>query len=245
VKGSSIRSTICVRATRRSCPRCFDALERSFARSGDDLDALYRVLTATKAYERSVASGEGSPREQLFSRASLRPLSSDALVDSIFAATELDALIEGRMPERAPVIEARLRRKLGFVFESDAESNAEVSEGTLQQALFTMNGVLATAASTFAPEGALATIVRGRSDDDAIESLWLRVLGRMPTADERARALRFVREGAPDGDAPRAQSQRVPGLGQALRSGAQDDRERAYEDLVWALLNSHELHFRR
>lgn len=224
-------------------PEVLDHLAARFAASGDDLDALYQLLCASRAYQVSIATGEGTPRDQRFARASLRPLTADQLVDSAFVASGLDHTIAERAPARAQVLEARLRRRMGFVHDVDAESNAEVPQGSLTQALSSMHGVLTTAATAFVKEGALARLVRGRSDAEAIEALWLRTLGRPPHADELADALAFVAEGSTEGAGPRASPR--PGLARLLRSGAIDARERAYEDLFWALLASSELHFRR
>jgi hypothetical protein len=140
----------------------------------------------------------------------------------------------------------------------------------MQQALFEMNGVLTAAATSFAEGSTLADVVRKGDDAAAVDELWLRTLSRHPTAEELAKAQAFLKsDAAADGDAPERGNADARKAGKALkaakkgkggksakggattlppavtRSFAQDARERAYEDLFWALLNSSELYFRR
>ncbi|MBL9022377.1 MAG: DUF1549 domain-containing protein [Myxococcales bacterium] len=232
-------------------PEVLDVLAEGFEASGFDVDYLYRTIALSQAYSRVVTEGKGSARDDLFARAELRPLGSDVLLDSLFVATDLEHLLEERAPERADLVKAFLRRQMRFVFESDTESNGESYDGTLQQALFSMNGAMPIAATTVAPGTVLSSLV-GKDDEAVIEELWLRALSRRPEASEIAEARAFVNGPHPDGGAndegrparPRGKERRlVPPA--ALRSQADDDRERAYEDLFWALLNSSEMNFRR
>jgi hypothetical protein len=231
-------------------PEALDALAEGFERSGFSLDYLYRTLTATKAYTRSVGPGVGSQRTALFSRAGLRPLSSDELLESIFAAAEVDRLLEEKAPQRAEDAKALLRRRLRFVFEDDAESNADAYDGTLQQALFSMNGILPVAATTLAP-GTVLERAMASGDEAAVRELFLRTLSRPPTEAELRDALAFLERPRPVESADAEEPRRLPGRAgrlvppAALRSRARTDRERGYEDLFWTLLNASEFQFRR
>jgi len=241
-------------------PEVLDRLAEQFEQKGYDLDWLYATICSSKAYNRALGEGGGSA--SYFSKGTLRPLSGDALLDSIFVSADVDALLQDRAPERASVLKALARRRMSFVFEEDAESNAEATDGTLQQAFFAMNGVLPVAATTYAEGALLERLLREPSDQKVIEELYLRALGRSPTAVELTRAQAFV--SAPHAADPGAgpnRAQKLKGkkkgkakgmLGadagippQALRSQASSDRERGFEDLFWALLNSSEFSFRR
>ncbi len=243
-------------------PEVLDLLADGFEKSGHDLDYLYRTVALSRAYGRAVAEGKGSPRDALFSRAGLRPLASDVLLDSVFIATDLDALLEDRAPERAEMAKALLRRQLRFVFEEDTESNGESYDGTLQQAFFSMNGALPLAATAVAPGTVLAGI-SDKDDESVINELWLRTFSRRPEASELADAKAFLaapHAGSDDegraGERRKAKKAGAKAKGKgkgagnlvppaALRSQADTDRERALEDLFWTLLNASEFNFRR
>ncbi len=245
-------------------PEALDLLAEGFEESGFDLDYLYRTLARTDAYARAGAEGDATPRDALFSRSALRPIGSDVLLDSFFVAADVQHLLEERAPERAELLKAMLRRRLRFVFESDTESNDASFDGTLQQALFSMNGILPIAATTVA-RGTVLERLTSMDDATAIEELWLRAFSRPPTAEEEAAAKEFLAAPHPaaeddgpvspgDGGKRRGKGARKDKTGagvsrmvpaSALRSRADDDRERAYEDLFWTLLNASEFHFRR
>ena len=246
-------------------PEVLALLAEGFETSGFDLDSLYRTVALSKAYGRSVAEGKGSPRDALFSRAGLRPLPSDVLLDSVFVATDLDALLEDRAPERAEMAKALLRRQLRFVFDDDTESNGESYDGTLQQAFFSMNGALPLAATAVGPGTVLGSL-SAKDDDTVITELWLRTFSRRPAAAELAEAKAFLAaphpasgEDGPTGPAAERRKgkkagAKAKGKGKAagnlvppaaLRSQADTDRERALEDLFWTLLNASEFNFRR
>lgn len=237
-------------------PELFAGLAEDFEKSGYDLDGLYRALALSRAYSRGVAQGSGTPRDQLFARAALEPLSADALLDSIFVATEVDQRIADRAPGRVAELKSRVRRRMEFVFDEDSESNGDGYSGTLQQALFTMNGGLPLAATAVADGSLLEGLLESSDDDTIIQELFLRTLSRAPTPDELAAARALVAAGgANDSAGGPAKRKNAKGkmkkklggdlAGDAVRSTADSPRERGFEDLFWSLLNSSELAFRR
>jgi hypothetical protein len=152
-------------------------------------------------------------------------------------------VIEEALGEKAGALQTRMRQRFRFVFDVDEDGESEDFEGTIPQALLLMNGPLVGYGSSAIKGTALAGVLAMPGGDAAkIEALYLRTLSRRPTAEESARWIRFLDEAAaaPEEPAPAGAKGPLAKLGKKKSSVAHTPRDRAYEDLFWALLDSSE-----
>jgi hypothetical protein len=250
-------------SNRPAAPEMFDALAADFVASGFDLKHLVRIIVGSTVYASSAAPmtdaiAKSDPEAKLWERFRVTPLGPDELLNALIAATRLDAVVRETGRLDLAEIRFRVKQRYGFLFDVDEESDERDYEGTIAQALALLNGSVVGTGASVLPGSALADVAASPGDDaPKIETLYLRTLSRLPTADEVARWTAFVQD-APDGPAPErpprpsprpdggapppAPSQPDPLRGLENRAGNQraGRRVRAYEDMLWALLNSSE-----
>lgn len=201
----------------RECvaPKTLDCLAEAFVAGGYDVKALYRTLLATDAYQR-VSRARRSPNDPPFLANVAQRLRSDQLFDSLVVALGLD---ETRMSNNRGPMNRPFARGPRFAFNAafgfDPSDPREDVQGSIPQALLLMNSpAINFAVSGLNPNGLGGLLRSVPKDEDLVTDLYVRVLSRAPTADEKKRALDYVRQ-------------------VALRA-------EAFEDLLWAMVNSAE-----
>jgi hypothetical protein len=244
-------------------PDLFAALAADFVASGYDVKHLVRIIVGTAAYAASAApldaaTAKVDPEATLWERFRVTPLGPEELLDAVVAATRLDAIVEQTGRLDMAQVRARVRQRYGFLFDLDEESDESDYEGTIAQGLALLDGsVVATGASVL-PGSALAEVLALPGDDaPKIEALYLRTLSRLPRPEEVQRWTEFV-QSAKDATDPARTAKDVadcartakdvpagppdPLRGLENRAGRlrADPHARAYEDLLWTLLNSSE-----
>jgi hypothetical protein len=234
-------------------PDVLDALARDFVASGYDVKHLVRVIVGTAAYAAAAspldeATAKADPEARLWERFRVTPLGPEELLDAVIAATKLDAIVEQTGRLDMGQVRARVKQRYGFLFDIDEESDQADYEGTIAQGLALLDGsVVATGASVL-PGSALGEILAAPGDDaQKIEALYLRTLSRRPATDEVERWTRFVQSAKDTSDPLPMKGAKKSGPPDPLgaleaKAGRQhaDVRARAYEDLLWTLLNSSE-----
>jgi hypothetical protein len=249
-----------------AAPELLDALAADFAASGWDIKHLVRVIVGSEAYALSAAplpeaTAKADPEAKLWERFRVTPLGPDELLDALVAATKLDAIVRATGRLDLDQVRFRVRQRYGFLFDVDEESDAGDYEGTIAQALALLNGGVVAAGASVLPGSALGDVMTMPGDDAAkIETLYLRVLSRMPAPDETERWSKVVAEAqaAPDATAPppagaarrppgakggKGGKARAPDPLRALESRAAREgsaRVHVFEDVLWTLLNSSE-----
>jgi hypothetical protein len=186
------------------------------------------------------------------------PLGPDELLNALVAATRLDAIVRATGRLDLAQVRYRVKQRYGFLFDVDEESDAGDFEGTISQALALLDGGVTATGATVLPGSALADVMAAPGDDASkVEALYLRTLTRLPAPDEVTRWTAFVNDSlsapppvpAPQAGGPRAVRGKKGGKKQPdPLAGLQDRaaRERgsarvhAFEDVLWALLNSSE-----
>jgi hypothetical protein len=245
-----------------AAPALLDALAADFVASGYDVKHLVRLIVDSEAYGLSAApvadaTAKADPELKLWERFRVTPLGPEELLNALVAATKLDTVVRAlRDTTRLDLDEVRFRvkQRYGFLFDVDEDSDESDYDGTIAQGLALLNGGVVAAGSSALPASALSDLLAmPGSDAERIESLYVRVLGRYPSADESITWTRFL------ADAPEPSTAAVPPKPKQHKPGEKppgpdplrplearaahehaDGHARAYEDLLWVLLNSSE-----
>ena len=240
-------------------PEIFDRLAADFVEHGYDVRRLVALICDTEAYQLSAgqpARGEG----QLWSRFPLKPLGPDELLDAIVAATGTEPLLERIAGDDIEGLRGALRRQMAFVFDVDEQPDEAVTQSTIPQALMLLNGRLVNGGAAAIPGDALASILAHEpTDARVIAALYERTLSRSPSPDELEHWLAFVRAPrqavawqAPPPPPPvrgnNAAKTAFAGERRLARTERmvprrETPRQQAFEDVLWALLNSSEFTF--
>jgi hypothetical protein len=200
-------------------PRVLVRLAAAFRGSNYDTRALLRAILTSQAYQRQIRLGESAEEHLLGAACYPTRLRADVLWQSL-----VDVL--GRLGNPPPNRNGRfafLRGLEGLFqqeFRFDPSLRPDEVEHSIPQALMLMNNPVINAGIQARGTNLLARILRAYpNNDDAIRMVYLRTFARKPTDRELARCRRYLRQ-----------------VG---------NRAEAFEDILWALLNSTEFQTKR
>ena len=207
-------------------PELLDALGEHLAEQKFDLRALMRTICASRTYQHASRPNETNVRdEQNYSRALLKRMDAEVLLDAVCQVTGVSEKFDGAAPGTRAIelwdsqVEHYFLRLFGRPVRQSACECERVVEPSVAQVLHLMNSERLDAKLRH-DAGPIATLVAREADDGKLaEELYLTVFSRFPTETERRTALEYL-----------------------SASGPADRRAKA-EDLVWTMLNSIEFVF--
>ncbi len=205
-------------------------LASSFRAEDYNPKALFREIMNSEAYQRQTRLGETSDQHLMFAAAYPTRLRADALWESL--VNVLGAMKDPprrggpRAGGQFAGIAALLGRFQGFEaqfkreFDFDPSTKPDDVEGSIPQALLLMNNPRINERIEAHGTNLLARILKAYPEDkDALRILYLRTLARKPTDKELEKCSKYL-----------------------AKVG---NRTEAFEDLLWALINSTEFQTKR
>jgi hypothetical protein len=209
-----------------SNPELLAALRDEFIRSGFDLKTLVRLIVTSQTYQAAGAIPENAADRQNVSHAVPRRLSAEVLLDALDRVCETTTSFANlpagtpaiALPDASYTVSSPFLRVFGRP-ESLSACECERSEAaSLAQSLHLMNAA-DVKAKLASPAGRAARYTREtRPASEKIHELYVAALGREPRADELLVAETFLLD-AGDAAGP------------------------AWEDLIWAIVNTKEFQF--
>jgi hypothetical protein len=150
----------------------------SFVESGFDLKFLSRAILNSRAYQRTSRAGDtAGSQAELFGRMSVKVLSAGQVYDSLTAIFGPPAKVPGlNTPSGA-------RAEFTKYFARDGDPDPTRYERGIPHLLRLMNSRQFAGGNISALVSRLAT--PGRSPDEVAEQLFLTILSRRPTAEDR------------------------------------------------------------
>jgi hypothetical protein len=204
--------------------RLLDALARDFVAHGYDLRHLERTILNSRTYQLSaLPNATNADDRHNFSRAAVRRLPAEVVVDVLNAALGVTEDFGPDVPPGSRAVEIapnRIRNEhLAYIFRifgrpaRTAACDCERSmEPALPQTLFLLTDpTLLNKITTGRLQKLLA---EQKTDEEILDELFLATLGRFPDANEKRSALEYVQD--------------------------KKDRQAAFVDTLWALLNTRE-----
>ncbi|MDA1051715.1 MAG: DUF1549 domain-containing protein [Planctomycetota bacterium] len=204
-----------------SAPETIDYLASSFAETGYDVKWLYRTIMITEAYQRE-SRARRNYEELPFQANCAQRLRGDQLFDSLASALDLgDRLADRGGPARGPYVQRNSPRAFfNIAFGYDPSDPREEVGSSIQQALAIMNApFINQSINARRPDGLGATLRENSDNEDALVELYLKTLSRGPTKYEIQTCESYIRD---------------------VR-----DRNEAFEDILWSLINSTEFLHRK
>jgi hypothetical protein len=209
-------------------PQVLARLAASFAGSRYDPKAFLKLVLNTQTYQRQLRPASPGDAHRHFAAAAPARLSAESLWQSLTNVLGELTIPPGFMPRRpmggmgmgpyGGMFSFERQFKNQFAF--DPSLKPDEVEGSVPQALMLMNNRLIYSRMRADGPTLLGKLLRDESNDEAaIRSLYLQTLARKPTDREKSRNLDYIH--------------------------TVDRRAEAYEDILWALVNSTEFQTKR
>ncbi|TWT38651.1 DUF1549 domain-containing protein [Blastopirellula retiformator] len=205
-------------------PEVHNAVAEHFVANQYDAKSLLRLILNSQAYQRQLPHGDEN--RGILEASAPEKMRSDEIFASLAVAIDLPNVKgEARKPtgaERFPPPPKSTQDLVRDAFGYDPSLGDQFRPQTMQQAMFMMNNrqLQQQIAADAEARTKLAQILAENDDDNqAIERLFVNVLGRRPTEKDLQISRDYLKQ--------------------------VDDRAAAFEDLLWSLINSAEFTTRR
>ena len=214
-------------------PELLDWLAEDLVIHDYDLQHLMRTVLNSETYQRTSQTNKSNEDdERYYSHAYVKPLSAEQFFYSLLQATGFERLQQIKMEgtkkqggeDRMGMLrnlEERKRehlQKFLFLLDNGEMEEIEAFNGTVPQALMMINGSMVNNSASHQERGSFVNYVleKWRAPADRLEYIYLNVLSRLPTAKEKTYFRRY------------------------MERSLYRNKDLAYEDLYWVLLNSAE-----
>ena len=214
-------------------PELLDWIANDFVIHDYDLQHLTRTILNSETYQRTSKTNESNKDDEIYySHAYVKPLSAEQFFYSLLQATGFERLQQVKMKGNNRIggedrigmlrdLERRKREHLNkflFLLDNGEMEEIEAFNGTVPQALMMINGDMVNESAAHDERGSFVNYVleKWRDPLDRIEYFYLNTLSRLPTAQEKTFFQRY------------------------LERSLYRNKDLAYEDLYWVLLNSAE-----
>ena len=214
-------------------PELLDWIAEDLVIHDYDLQHLMRTILNSETYQRTSQTNKSNKDDEYYySHAYVKPLSAEQFFYSLLQATGFERLQEVKMKganrqggeDRMGMLrnlEERKRehlQKFLFLLDNGEMEEIEAFNGTVPQALMMINGNMVNNSASHQERGSFVNYVleKWRAPADRLEYIYLNVLSRLPTAKEKTYFQRY------------------------MERSLYRNKDFAYEDLYWVLLNSAE-----
>jgi hypothetical protein len=200
-------------------PELLDWLAEDFVIHGYDLQYFVRTILNSRAYQRSSEANKSNQNDEIYySRTYVKPLTAEQFFYSMLEATGFERLQSRRDRNQLEGMRRQYLERFIFLLGNGEREEVEAFNGTVPQALMMINGSLVNDSGSHKERGSLINyILKTQSAKrERLDQIYLTILSRYPTTEERAYFDRY------------------------LRSSLYRNEALAYEDLYWSLLNSAE-----
>lgn len=218
-------------------PALLDALAKHFVESRFDLKDLVRTICRSRIYQLSgVPNAYNGPDRQNYSRYYAKRLTAEVLSDSINVVAQTTEPYPGlpagtravQLPDNSFNATSYFLTVFGRPESTSACECERSQDASLSQSLHLLNSkVLLEKLSSQNGRAAIFAAETSRADAEKLRELYLLAFSREPTADELTLAEKYI-------------GRQVRGKDGKPQIA---DKREAFEDLVWAIINSKEFLF--
>lgn len=219
-------------------PELLDALAGHFISHGYDLKDLIRTICQSQTYQLSSYPNRYNSNDgQNFSRYYARRLTAEVLLDAIDHVTNVQTIFAGQprgtramqLPDNSYNTSSYFLKLFGRPNNASASESERTQDANLAQSLHLLNSQKIQEKVT-SEEGRVVRLAKdtNQSDEEKIRELYYWVFSREPEDEELNIALNYIQNTQ---------------LASADHETLQNKLQEAYQDTLWALLNTKEFLF--